>query len=428
MKKSLFLLGLLTTAVCVSACGSKNFNMSFEDALDAANYSELQNILSENDIFAQDFNISGNYDANETKINAEISSSSKQNLNNKNSESSTKFSANISSSGESVKLNWALDIKLVNDALYLNLSSLELTGSEEIAMYGMMVERFKSKWYSIPMTGLSDIPNTFSILKDSKDLNSKAKDIIINEWAIVYSWKFSQFNGYNARKISLDNEKLNELIKEYYNTMNNELSDELTWEIPEINIQNFEWYLIITWKDKVTTVIENMQIQDSETVMNANWYAWKDYEINMYNDTESLIKISAKKKFFKYKISANIANTIYIEWNISPKLSTSKISLKFNATLTIKSLSEWQPDTVIPFKGSWKYDSIPEFTTTTPDNAQDLTEVLSSYLWGIMWGNVGNEDYEALYNDSLDVDNTEDLEENETTEPEATEEIENTEE
>lgn len=428
MKKSLFLLGLLTTAVCVSACGSKNFNMSFEDALDAANYSELQNILSENDIFAQDFNISGNYDANETKINAEISSSSKQNLNNKNSESSTKFSANISSSGESVKLNWALDIKLVNDALYLNLASLDLTWSDNLAVVGMMVDGFKNQWFSIPMSGLSDMPNTFSILKDSKDLNSKAKDIIVNEWAIVYSWKFSQFNGYNARKISLDNEKLNELIKEYYNTMNNELSDELTWEIPEINIQNFEWYLIITWKDKVTTVIENMQIQDSETVMNANWYAWKDYEINMYNDTESLIKISAKKKFFKYKISANIANTIYIEWSISPKLSTSKISLKFNATLTIKSLSEWQPDTVIPFKGSWKYDSISEFTTIAPDNAQNLTEVLSSYLWGIMWGNVGNEDYEALYNDSLDVDNTEDLEENETTKPEATEEIENTEE
>jgi hypothetical protein len=45
-----------------------------------------------------------------------------------------------------------------------------------------------------------------------------------------------------------------------------------------------------------------------------------------------------------------------------------------------------------------------------------------------MWGNIGNEDYEALYNDSLDVDSTEDLGENETTEPEAIEEIENTEE
>jgi hypothetical protein len=48
-------------------------------------------------------------------------------------------------------------------------------------MYGMMVERFKSKWYSIPMTGLSDIPNTFSILKDSKDLSAKTKDIFVNE-------------------------------------------------------------------------------------------------------------------------------------------------------------------------------------------------------------------------------------------------------
>ena len=105
MKKSLFLLGLLATTFCISACGSKNFNMSFEDALDAANYSQLQDIISQNDIFEQDFNIAGNYDANETKINAEISSNSKQNLNNKNSESSTKFSANITSSGESIKLN-----------------------------------------------------------------------------------------------------------------------------------------------------------------------------------------------------------------------------------------------------------------------------------------------------------------------------------
>jgi hypothetical protein len=46
---------------------------------------------------------------------------------------------------------------------------------------GMMVDGFKNQWFSIPMSGLSDMPNTFSILKDSKDLNSKAKDIIVNE-------------------------------------------------------------------------------------------------------------------------------------------------------------------------------------------------------------------------------------------------------
>jgi hypothetical protein len=31
------------------------------------------------------------------------------------------------------------------------------------------------------MTGLSDMPNTFSILKDSKKLNTKTKEIVTNE-------------------------------------------------------------------------------------------------------------------------------------------------------------------------------------------------------------------------------------------------------
>lgn len=429
MKKSFLILWLLASTVCLTACWSKNFNMSFEDALEAANYSELQNILSQNDIFEQDFDISGKYNSKGTKIDAGISSSSKQNLNNKNSESSTKFSADITSSGETIKVDWALDIKLVNNALYLNLASLDLTWSENLAMVGMMTAGFKNQRFSIPMSWLSDMPNTFSILKDSKELNNKAKEIIINEWSIVYSWKFSQFNGYNARKISLDNEKLNELIKEYYNTMNTNLNEELTWEIPEINIQNFEWYIVITWKDKVTTVIENMQIQDDETIMDANWYAGKDYEINISENNNSLITISAKKKYFsKYKISANIADSISLEWTISPKLSTATIALKFNATLTIKALSEWSSDTIIPFKWSWKYNSISEFSTTAPDNAQDLSEMLSSYLGWMMWWSVEGENYEDLYGDDIITDNIEISEDSETTEQTTTEQPENPEE
>jgi hypothetical protein len=79
--------------------------MSFEDALKSANYSELQDILSQNEIFEQDFKISGKYNADSTKVDANISSNSKQNLNNKNTDSSTKFNANITSSGETIKIN-----------------------------------------------------------------------------------------------------------------------------------------------------------------------------------------------------------------------------------------------------------------------------------------------------------------------------------
>ena len=385
MKKSIFLFGLIITTVCLSACGSKNFNMSFEEALEIANHSALQDILAENDNFEQTFDISGQLDTNGTKVDASISSKSKQDTNNKTSESSSKFNANITYSGETIQINWTLDTKAVNDTIYINLSSLDLTWSEELAMIEMMIWWLKGQWLSIPATGLSDMPSTLSYLKDSKTLDAKAKEIINNEWSVVYSWKFSQFNWYNARKISLDNEKLNELIKEFYNTATTSGSEESDVENPRLNIQNFEGYLVITWKDKVTTVIENMEIVENESTMTANWFGGDDYEINLYEGEETLVTIVAQKKHSKYEISANIANSILLNWSLSPKLSKSDINLEFNATLTIKSDTEWNPDTFIPFKGSWKYDSIPEFTVTAPSDAQDLSELLWSYLWSTIY-------------------------------------------
>ena len=47
MKKFVFLFGLLITTVFLSACGSKDFKMSFEEALEIANHSELQTILAD---------------------------------------------------------------------------------------------------------------------------------------------------------------------------------------------------------------------------------------------------------------------------------------------------------------------------------------------------------------------------------------------
>jgi len=77
------------------------------------------------------------------------------------------------------------------------------------------------------MTGLNDVPDTLSILRDSKELDEKTKDIIINDGSVVYNGKFTQFNGYNARKFSLDNEKLNALIKEFYSSISKSLDEEI---------------------------------------------------------------------------------------------------------------------------------------------------------------------------------------------------------
>jgi hypothetical protein len=251
-------------------------------------------------------------------------------------------------------------------------------------MMWMMVEWFKNQWFYIPLTGLSEIPSTFSIFKDSQELNNKSKEIILNEGSTTYNWKYSQFNWYNAWKFSIDNEKLNALIKEYYNSLNNLEEDDLT-EIPEINIQNFEWYLVITWKDKVATVIENMEIQDNDTVLSINWFAWEDFELYLSEWEETIITITAKKESWKYLVSANFADAVLLNWTISAKLSKSSIDLVFDASLTVKAEVEWENDTVVPFNWSWKYKWISEFTTAIPENAQDLTELLWAYLGGMMW-------------------------------------------
>lgn len=416
MKKFLFLLGLLGTAACLTACGSKDFNMTFEEALEAANHSEFQDILSQNDSFEQNFDIAWNFDYEWTQGNATITSNSKQNLIAKNSESSSQFNANISSEGSNIKISWTLDLKQIEDMMYINIQSLDISWLELLWINNDVTSAYTNQRFSISLTGLSEMPDTFSTLKDAKDLNERSKEIIINEGSTVYNGKFTQFNWYNARKISLDNEKLNALVKEYYDSMNKNLDAEYVEEAPELNIQNFEWYLVITWKDKVTTVIENMDItNEDETLTNANWFAGEDFELNMSTDDDVVITISAKKSGSKYNISASIANMLNLEWTISPKLSKSSIDLKYDLSLTIKSEEEWKADIVVPFKGSWKYNSISEFTTTAPESAQDLNELLWAYL-GNGWDEYYDEEYDYLYDeyndeiDDLDIEIEEDSE------------------
>lgn len=433
MKKSFFLLGLLGVTVCLTACGSKDFNMSFEEALEIANHSELQDILSQNNSFEQSFDIAGNFDYEWNKVDANISTSSKQSLDNKNSELSAKINGSIASEGLNAKIDWALDIKQIEDMLYINLSTLDLTWDESLWFVAAMVEPYKNQWFSFHMTWLSEMPDSFSAFRDSKEMDEKAKEIIINEWSTVYSWKFSQFNGYNAWKISLDNEKLNALVKEYYDKMydnlNKELSDEFSedsFEAPEFNIQNFEGYLVITWKDKVTTVIENMEILEEDdyadennadedenvVVISANWFAGEDFELYLSNNDEVVISIIAQKKGSKYNVSISAANAAFLEGTISPKLSKSSIDLKYDLKLTIKSQEEWEADIVVPFNGAWKYASISDFTTTAPEDAQDLNELLWWYN-DAMYGDEYDYDdnYEDLYGDSYDVENDAEMDE-----------------
>jgi hypothetical protein len=90
--------------------------------------------------------------------------------------------------------------------------------------------------------------------------------------------------------------------------------------------------------------------------------------------------MKATKKNSNYNVSINAADSILLEGIVTPKVSSSKIDVKFDATLTVKSDYEETDDTILPLKGNWSYSPISDFSVETPENAQDLTEMLSAYL------------------------------------------------
>ena len=59
MKKSIFTFGILAVCIlCLSACGNKkDFNMSFEEALEIASQSSIQDVMSNADNAEQSLDV-----------------------------------------------------------------------------------------------------------------------------------------------------------------------------------------------------------------------------------------------------------------------------------------------------------------------------------------------------------------------------------
>ena len=162
--------------------------------------------------------------------------------------------------------------------------------------------------------------------------------------------------------------------------------------------------MILSYHMKVATVIEKMVISEDDINLNINGFDEEDFELYVSTDEEEVITFKANKDWSKYNISAIVPNLVELKWTLSPKISSNSIDLKFDATLTIKSEDEEQADVVIPFKGSYKYKSISEFTITAPEDAEDLSETIWASL-GLLWGDYDYEDYEDYdYEDYEDED------------------------
>ena len=225
MKKSIFTLGFLTLSIlCLSACGNKkDFNMSFEEALELATHSSIQDVMTNADNAEQTFNIAWNYDKDNLKIDGKVTSKSKQNLKDIQSESNIEIDFKMQEEENNLDLKWNLDIKFIPSAIYLSLNSLDIKWNESAESIGEFASWYLNKRFSIPLDETIDL-NSLN-MKDQFEISSKIKEIVNNVWFQVYSGKFTDYSWYNARKISIDDEKLIEMLKENYDSAKNISND-----------------------------------------------------------------------------------------------------------------------------------------------------------------------------------------------------------
>lgn len=440
--------------------------MSFEDALELASHSSIQDIMANADNAEQSVSVAWSYNKDDTKVDVKLNSNSKQNLKDIQSESNISVDLKIQEKENKLDLKWDLDIKFIPSTIYLSLNSLDIKWDESTEWVAWLASWFLNQWFSIPVNETIDL-NSFN-MKDQFELSSKIKDVINNEWFQVYNGKFTDYNGYNARKISIDDEKLIKILKDIYNptdiadnntenetistnekpensnentaetsdentennidsstensteistefstenneetvindeNINNEISDEnMNLEMENVKIENFEWYLVIIWEDKVALAIDNMDITDNGTTTNLNGlFSDKNILLSVFSEWEEVITLTAKRKWSHFNTTLNLSGLCFVEWTITPKLSSSKIDISFDLSINIKSESE---NTIIPLKWNRSYAPISEYTVEIPSSSQDLTQI----LWGMMWwlyGLWGDTYYNDDYYEDYDID------------------------
>jgi len=395
MKKSTIVLGMVSVMVlCLAACGKPK--MSFEEAVDAVAHSEIQDMMANAENYEQNFKVSSDFSRSEDNVQANVifSTNSKQNV--KDSEWETKISFKIDASWdgdewrENIKIGWDAIIKYLTDAVYFSLNSLDVDGPEDFRdEFNFDLSWIKWQWFSFELTDemknkiYSELPEDFDInnLKNEEalnKLNENLKKSINNEWSMVYNGMYSEFNWYNAWKFSINKEKVLESFVEYFKEVIpeeyvQELEDfDATEVLKDFPFKNLEWYLVITWKDRVQVVVENLDIEKDYSVAKINGTFGKDrYELSVKDDGEQVFILSAKLNMTHYDVSMKIKDLEALKWTITPKKFDWKIIIDFD--LSIK-FGDDDENMKIPLQGLWSWEKISKFNVEIPKDSRNLLE------------------------------------------------------
>ena len=406
MKKSTFILGIVSImTLCLTACGKPN--MSFEDAVDSIGHSQLQEMMDSAEYSQRNFNISTKFNVPEDDVKGNISISADSKHNSKDSQwesdISLKFSATID--WEQGKMQWNATVRRLAKTIYFKLNSLEMSSSDnstpdEDTLNKLTWQRYTLNLKSKEVKEMIDdyiynngdfpedynIKNLYSKTKINKFIND-FKESLNNEWALVYSGIYSQFNWYNAYKFSIDKKKsLTALVNYFRWIMPDDMIDDAMEDIEDEDrdkifegfpFTSFEWYLIITWKHKVQVVIENIDIDDYSLDSKINATFGNDgYKFVEIEDGEDIVVFSAMLNDNHYDVSLIVEDEEFLTWTITPSISNWKINIDFDLVIKYEDSGD---KIKIPFQWNWSWEKINEFNVKAPKNSKNLMDVIKKY-------------------------------------------------
>ena len=282
--------------------------------------------------------------------------------------------------------------------------SVESNQQEYVAMISEIVNGFKNKWLTI------DAEEYSNLLKVSSEKNfdmftyleDKDNDKIFSDKELTkYDW-------YPAWKVSFNEEEIKRLTKELYEEEKKESEKLYSWDnesdevsdeefnamLDDLKIENSEAYFVIRSSDKVDFILKNLDIITAWEKINITdtinkKTIWKDSEtivitISDVEESSSVVKITININpgltscGLSIKVEASdgeeTQELFNIEWDISASLSEKTLKLNPNFRLTSDSLSA---DVVLGFVSN----KIEDYKFDTPEDVQDLNEIIGSLLW-----------------------------------------------
>lgn len=313
--------------------------------------------------------------------------------------------------------------------------SIESNQQEYVAMITEIVNWFKDKWLTMNTEEYSNLLRMSS--ENSFDMYSylekKDNDKIFAEKELT------KFDWYPAWKVSFNEEEIKNLVKEINEQEKKESAKALSWEesqqnmndeeidklFDDLKIENSEAYFVIRSSDKVDFILKNIDILTAWEKINITdtinkKTIWKDGETIKITisdiETESsdvIINIdlnpSLTSYWVKVKVEARnwelVQELFNLEWDISASLSEKNLKLNPNFKITSDSLNA-------EMKAKFESIKIIDYKFETPENAQDVEELIGSLLW---WEeHVDNQDY--VYNYDEEIENEEESTEKDTEE------------